>query len=77
MGTVNSSTEDMITLRDSYTNARKLYTKKNFAAALEIFDELSLKNTDQASTIFSHRCRELIVHPPSEDWTDVFEFEHK
>jgi adenylate cyclase len=61
---------------DGYTmfnTAINLYRSRNFKEAIELFTQSnSAMGNDIPSSLYIDRCRELIQHPPSEDWDGVY-----
>lgn len=63
---------------ETFNEAISLYRSRNFEGALKLFSES--KNTlekDPPSTLYIDRCRELIQHPPAEDWDGVYTAKEK
>jgi len=55
-----------------FHEALYLYREGRFHEALEIFSSLEVDYNDPVSSVFSERCRELILNPPEEGWDGVY-----
>jgi adenylate cyclase len=58
--------------RVEFSDALKLYRSREFASALQKFEELSTQKHDHVSTLYAERCREFIAEPPPVEWGGVF-----
>ncbi|MDR3683803.1 MAG: adenylate/guanylate cyclase domain-containing protein [Geothrix sp.] len=59
-----------------YEEAVALYLQREWARAMEIFEQLLTKKPkDGPARMFLERCRGYAIHPPPEGWTG--EYEHK
>jgi adenylate cyclase len=55
-----------------YEEGVQLYRQKEFTAAAKMFEQsLQRQPQDYLSAMYLERCRELIVHPPAENWDGV------
>jgi class 3 adenylate cyclase/HAMP domain-containing protein len=56
-----------------FKRAIQLYQSRDFDGALKLFTESNrLFSNDLPSSLYIDRCRELLQHPPSEDWDGVY-----
>jgi class 3 adenylate cyclase/HAMP domain-containing protein len=56
-----------------FNDAISRYQSRNFEQALKLFTQSGrLLPNDMPSTLYIDRCRELIQHPPVEDWDGVY-----
>ncbi len=55
-----------------FHEALYLYREGRFHEALKIFSSLEVDYNDSVSSVFSERCRELILNPPEEGWDGVY-----
>jgi adenylate cyclase len=61
-----------------YEEGVVLYRKKEFTAAAKMFEQsLQRQPQDYLSAMYLDRCRELLAHPPAEDWDGVFRMTKK
>lgn len=59
-------------VRSAFGNAFRLYRNREFAAAEQMFDDLSDHKQDHVSSLYAARCREFIAAPPPTEWDGVF-----
>lgn len=59
-------------VRSAFGDAFRLYRNREFAAAVQMFDDLSSHKQDHVSSLYAARCREFIVAPPATEWDGVF-----
>lgn len=59
-------------LKACYEEALILYRRKEFSAALELFESAARKYNDQASRVLARRCDIFLEKPPAEDWQGDF-----
>ncbi len=58
---------------ETFNEAINLYRSRNFEEAMKLFSESkSMLDNDIPSTLYIDRCRELLLHPPAEDWDGVY-----
>jgi adenylate cyclase len=56
-----------------FNEAIQLYRSRSFEEALKLFSESGrILTGDMPSILYIDRCKELIQHPPSEDWDGVY-----
>ena len=59
---------------ENYEKAFALYQRTDFEGAIEL---LTLHPFDKPSQVLAARCRHLISHPPSGEWTGIYHFDSK
>lgn len=59
-------------VRETFNEAFKLYRNREFAVALQLFEELSTQKHDHVSGLYVSRCRDFIAAPPPPEWDGVF-----
>ena len=58
---------------ETFNEAINLYRSRNFEGALKLFNvSKNILENDMPSALYIDRCRELIQHPPAEDWDGVY-----
>ncbi len=62
---------EKLRIRDEFEEALRLYHKKEFKEAENIFARL-LEDGDKPSEVFKKRCEEFIQSPPPPDWAGVW-----
>jgi len=61
-----------------FAQGRRHYKLMDFSRALESFQEALREDpSDGPSRVYVERCRQLVAHPPPEDWDGVFVMETK
>jgi class 3 adenylate cyclase len=56
-----------------FNEAIRLYRSRNFEEAMKVFSESGrILTGDMPSILYIDRCKELIQHPPAEDWDGVY-----
>ncbi len=67
---VTNKTDDGYSI---FNEAINLYRSRNFNKAIELFNQCnSIMGNDIPSSLYIDRCKDLIQHPPSEDWDGVY-----
>ena len=57
----------------AFNEAIRLYRSRDFERASRLFSESGrILSDDMPSKMYVDRCRELILHPPTEDWDGVY-----
>ena len=55
-----------------FGDALRLYRNSEFAAAVQLFEDVYSQTHDHVSSLYIERCREFIESPPVEGWDGVY-----